>query len=109
MKKCRERCWRKDWVLDLDIRKFFDSLDHDLVVKTVEANTTEKWVLLYIKRWLKAPLRLPDGTLQERRKGTPQGGLCSAEHNDPYEQCWVMRSAGLLALVTAMLPIEHCA
>ena len=73
LRKCRERCWRKDWVLDLDIRKFFDSLDHDLVVKTVEANTTDRWVLLYVKRWLKAPLQLPDGTLQERGKGTPQG------------------------------------
>ena len=52
-------------------------MDHDLVVKTVEANTTEKWVLLYVKRWLKAPLRLPDGTLQERRKGTPQGSAVS--------------------------------
>src|SRR5207237_9020838 len=47
LRKCRERCWRKDWVLDLDIRKFFDSLDHDLVVKTVEANSADKWVLLY--------------------------------------------------------------
>jgi RNA-directed DNA polymerase len=77
LRKCRERCWRKNWVLDLDIRKFFDSLDHDLVVKAVEANTTDKWVLLYVKRWLKAPLRLPDGTLQERRKGTPQGSAVS--------------------------------
>src|SRR5207244_5010247 len=54
LRKCRERCWRKDWVLDLDIRKFFDSLDHDLVVKTVEANSADKWVLLYVRRWLKA-------------------------------------------------------
>lgn len=77
LKKCRERCWRKDWVLDLDIRKFFDSLDHDLVVRTVEANTADKWVLLYVKRWLKAPLRLPDGTSQERDKGTPQGSAVS--------------------------------
>jgi Reverse transcriptase (RNA-dependent DNA polymerase) len=50
LRKCRERCWRKDWVLDLDIRKFFDSLDHDLVVKTVEANTTDRWVLLYVTK-----------------------------------------------------------
>jgi RNA-directed DNA polymerase len=50
LKKCRERCWKKDWVLDLDIRKFFDSLDHDLVIKAVEANTADKWVLLYVKR-----------------------------------------------------------
>lgn len=77
LKKCRERCWRKDWVLDLDIRKFFDSLDHDLVVKTVEANTADKWVLLYVKRWLKAPLQLPDGTRRERDKGTPQGSAVS--------------------------------
>ena len=77
LRKCRERCWRKDWILDLDIRKFFDSLDHDLVVKTVEANTADKWVLLYVKRWLKAPLQLPDGTSQERDKGTPQGSAVS--------------------------------
>jgi len=75
----------------------------------VEANTTDKWVLLYVKRWLKAPLQLPDGTLQERDKGTPQGALCSAEHKEPYEQCRVMRSAGLLALVTAMPGTEQCA
>ncbi|MGH3564858.1 MAG: group II intron reverse transcriptase/maturase [Pseudonocardia sp.] len=77
LKKCRERCWRKDWVLDLDIRKFFDSLDHDLVVKTVEVNTTDPWVLLYVKRWLTAPLRLPDGTVRERDRGTPQGSAVS--------------------------------
>jgi RNA-directed DNA polymerase len=77
LRKCRERCWRKDWVLDLDIRKFFDSLDHDLVVRTVEANTADKWVLLYVRRWLKAPLQLPNGTVQERDKGTPQGSAVS--------------------------------
>jgi RNA-directed DNA polymerase len=77
LRKCRERCWRKDWVLDLDIRKFFDSLDHDLVVRTVAANTADKWVLLYVRRWLKAPLQLPDGTVQERAKGTPQGSAVS--------------------------------
>jgi RNA-directed DNA polymerase len=77
LRKCRERCWRKNWVLDLDIRKFFDSLDHDLVVRAVEANTADKWVLLYVKRWLKAPLQLPDGTVQERGKGTPQGSAVS--------------------------------
>ena len=77
LRKCRERCWRKSWVLDLDIRKFFDSLDHDLVVKAVKANTTDRWVLLYVERWLKAPLQLPGGTLQERGKGTPQGSAVS--------------------------------
>ena len=59
--KCRQRCWKKDWVLDLDVQKFFDSVDHDLMVKAVEANTDQKWVVLYVKRWLKAPMQLPDG------------------------------------------------
>ncbi len=76
---CRERCWQKDWVLDLDIRAFFDSLDHDLVVKAVRANITteQRWVLLYVQRWLQAPLHLPDGTLQQRGRGTPQGSAVS--------------------------------
>ena len=55
--KCRERCWKKDWVLDLDVQKFFDSVDHDLMVKAVEANTDQQWVVLYVKRWLKAPIQ----------------------------------------------------
>jgi retron-type reverse transcriptase len=87
----------------------FDSLDHDLVVKAVEANTGQKWVLLYVKRWLKAPLQMPDGTLRERGRGTPQGSLCSAEHKDPNEQCRIMRSAGLPGLLEAGLTGERCA
>lgn len=76
---CRERCWRKPWVLDLDIRAFFDSLGHDLVVKAVTANITpeQRWVLLYVKRWLTAPLQHPDGTLASRERGTPQGSAAS--------------------------------
>ncbi len=76
---CRKRCWKKDWVLDIDIRAFFDSLDHDLVVKAVRANITteQRWVLLYVKRWLTAPLQLPDGTVQARDHGTPQGSAVS--------------------------------
>src|SRR6516162_3718589 len=52
--KCRERCWRYDWILDLDIRKFFDSVPWDLIVKAVEANAADAWVILYVKRWLSA-------------------------------------------------------
>ena len=74
---CRQRCWKKDWLLDLDIQKFFDSIEHRLVVKAVKANTDQKWVLLYVKRWLVAPLQLPDGTLQQRDRGTPQGSAVS--------------------------------
>ncbi|MEV6212378.1 reverse transcriptase domain-containing protein [Kitasatospora sp. NPDC051914] len=56
---CRQRCWKTDWVIDLDIRKFFDTVPWDLVVKAVEANTDLPWVVLYVKRWLRAPLVLP--------------------------------------------------
>jgi RNA-directed DNA polymerase len=75
--KCRERCWKKDWILDLDVEKFFDSVDHDLMVKAVEANTGQKWVVLYVKRWLKAPIQMPDGRMVERERGTPQGSAVS--------------------------------
>lgn len=77
--KCRRRCWKKNWVIDLDIQKFFDSVDHDLMIKAVEANIAadQRWVLLYVKRWLVAPLQLPNGALVERDKGTPQGSAIS--------------------------------
>jgi RNA-directed DNA polymerase len=74
---CRQRCWRYDWVIDLDVQKFFDSVPWDLVVKAVEAITDTPWVLLYVKRWLAAPLQRPDGTLVERVQGTPQGSAVS--------------------------------
>jgi group II intron reverse transcriptase/maturase len=74
---CRKRCWRKDWVIDLDIAKFFDSVPWDLIVKAVEANTDQPWVVLYVKRWLAAPLALPDGSVQQRDRGTPQGSAAS--------------------------------
>jgi RNA-directed DNA polymerase len=70
---CRRRCWRKDWVIDLDVEKFFDSVRWDLIVKAVQAHTDLPWVVLYIKRWLAAPLQLPDGTVLGRDRGTPQG------------------------------------
>ena len=71
------RCWEKDWVLDLDIQSFFDSVPHDLLLKAVAHHTRERWVLLYIERWLKAPMQMPDGTLVAREKGTPQGSPIS--------------------------------
>jgi group II intron reverse transcriptase/maturase len=70
---CRKRCWSKDWALDLDVRAFFDSVPHSLMLKAVAHHTDERWVLLYIERWLKAPMQMPDGTLVAREKGTPQG------------------------------------
>jgi RNA-directed DNA polymerase len=73
----RRRCWKQDWVLDLDIRAFFDSVPHDLLLQAVAHHTDERWVLLYIERWLKAPMQMPDGTLVAREKGTPQGSPIS--------------------------------
>ena len=73
----RKRCWRQNWVVDLDIRAFFDSVPHDLLLKAVAHHTDLRWVLLYIARWLKAPMQMPDGTLAAREKGTPQGSRIS--------------------------------
>src|SRR5260370_13235852 len=73
----------KDWVVDMDVKAFFDSVSWDLALKAVARHTDRKWVLLYVERWLKAPMRMPDGTLTERTQGTPQGGLCSAERKPP--------------------------
>ena len=67
----RKRCWNKDWVLDLDVRAFFDSVGHDLLMKAVAHHTDERWVLLYIQRWLKAPMTMRDGTHRATRSGNP--------------------------------------
>jgi len=74
---CRKRCWRADWVIDLDIRAFFDTVPWDLVLKAVAHHTDQEWVLLYVERWLKAPLQHQDGTLVDRDRGTPQGSAIS--------------------------------
>lgn len=73
----RERCWKYDWVLEFDIKGLFDNIDHDLLLRAVKHHTKEKWIILYIERWLKAPMQEEDGTLIERTKGTPQGGVVS--------------------------------
>jgi len=74
---CRERCWRSDWVIDLDVKAFFDSVPWDLVVRAVARHTDQRWILLYVTRWLKAPLQQQDGTLVTRDRGTPQGSAIS--------------------------------
>ena len=73
----RQRCWRRDWVLDLDVKGFFDNIDWELLMRAVRRHTNCSWVLLYIERWLKAPVRMPDGTQVSREKGTPQGAVVS--------------------------------
>jgi RNA-directed DNA polymerase len=77
LRVCRQRCWKYDWVLDLDLNSFFDSLDHSLVLKAVAHHTGLRWILLYVERWLKAPLQLEDGTLKARDRGSPQGSAIS--------------------------------
>lgn len=74
---CRARCWDTDWVIDLDIAAFFDSVPHEFILKAVEHHTDQRWILLYIKRWLTAPLQQQDGTLVPRDRGTPQGSAIS--------------------------------
>jgi retron-type reverse transcriptase len=74
---CRENCWRFDWVIDLDIASFFDSVRWDLIVRAVRARTDLPWVILYVKRWLAAPVVMADGTVAGRDRGTPQGSAVS--------------------------------
>jgi RNA-directed DNA polymerase len=73
----RQRNWKYDWVLEFDIRGLFDNIDHELLMKAVRQHTNNAWNILYIQRWLKAPFQMPDGSLKERNKGTPQGGVIS--------------------------------
>lgn len=75
--KCRVRNWQYNWVLDLDIKGFFDNIPHDLLMKAVEKHTKSKWHLLYIKRWLETPVQKRNGEQTERLKGTPQGAVIS--------------------------------
>ena len=73
----RERCWKYNWVLEFDIKGLFDNIDHELLLRAVRKHVKCIWALLYIERWLKAPMELEDGTRVERTCGTPQGGVVS--------------------------------
>lgn len=73
----RRRCWRYDWVVEFDIKGLFDHLDHDLLLRALRKHCTTRWVLLYVARWLKAPLLDEQGVIRERNEGTPQGGVVS--------------------------------
>lgn len=75
--QARKRCHSYDWVLDLDIKGFFDTIDHDLMMRALRKHCQERWVLLYVERWLMAPVQMPDGTVEARSCGTPQGGVIS--------------------------------
>ena len=73
----RERCWKMAWVIEFDIKGLFDYIDHELMMKAVRKHTDSRWMILYIERFLKAPIKMPDGTTRERISGTPQGGVIS--------------------------------
>lgn len=77
VRKARQRCWRHNWVLDIDVKGYFDSIDWELLLKAVRKHTDCPWVLLYIERWLKAPVQMEDGSVVPRTAGTPQGGVIS--------------------------------
>ena len=73
--QARRNCWRYNWVLDMDMKAFFDTIDHDLMMRAIDKHVSEKWIRLYIRRWLESPVELVEGGLQERSCGTPQGGV----------------------------------
>ena len=73
----RKRCWTRDWVLEFDIKGLFDNIRHDLLMEMVRRHTDEKWIILYIQRWLMTPFQMKDGTQIQRTSGTPQGGVIS--------------------------------
>ena len=92
----RERCWRYDWVVEFDIQGAFGNLDHDLLMKAVRAHIKDRWALLYIERWLKAPFEAEDGNTVFRDKGTPQGGVISPLLMNLFMHfafdCWMQRT-----------------
>ena len=88
----RERCWKFDWVIDLDIKSFFDTIPHDLIEKAVARHTELGWVRLYVKRWLRAPVERADGTRMERTQGTPQGSVVSPLLANLFLHCGFRRS-----------------
>ena len=104
-----DECWRgRRWVVETDIASCFSAIPHEKLMQAVQERVCDQPVLKLLRVMLRAGV-MEDGQLRRPVAGTPQGGLCSAAHNPPYEQCRVMRSAGLVALVTATLGIEHCA
>lgn len=79
LESCKQRCWSHSWVLEVDIKSFFDNVRHDLIIKALEYHDMPRWVTLYCKRWMRAPIVAESdiGTIKEREVGTPQGGVIS--------------------------------
>jgi RNA-directed DNA polymerase len=98
-----------EWVLEGDIEACFDMIDHPALMDRVRRRVADKRVLTLVKAFLKAGILSEDGVVRNTSTGTPQGGLCAAAHKEPYEQRWVMRSAGLLPLVAVVSATGRCA
>jgi hypothetical protein len=86
------------WVVDIDLEKFFDRVCHQRLMSRLAQRVGDRRLLVLIGRLLKAKIVMPDGVVVANEEGVPQGSLCAAAHNDPYEQCWVMRSVGVQLL-----------
>ncbi|MGH3739187.1 MAG: hypothetical protein ACRDT6_26850, partial [Micromonosporaceae bacterium] len=97
------------WVFEADITACFDEISHSALLTRVRRRVADKRVLALVKAFLKAGIMSVDGAVRDSDSGTPQGGLCAAAHNPPYEQRWIMRSAGLLPLVRAVVVTGRCA
>jgi RNA-directed DNA polymerase len=97
------------WVFETDIKACFDEISHAALMDRLRVRIRDKHICSLVKAFLKSGVLTELGEREETWTGTPQGGLCSAAHNPPYEQCWVMRSAGPLGLVGAGSASGHCA
>jgi RNA-directed DNA polymerase len=96
-------------VLDADIEAAFDSVSHTALLERVRRRVKDKRVLALVKAFLQAGILTELGENRDTHTGTPQGGLCAAAHNDPYEQCWVMRSVGSSFLMRGWSRSVRCA
>ena len=97
----RKRCWKYDWVLEFDIKGLFDNIDHELLLRAVRKHVTCKWALLYIERWLTAPMD-KDGIIIERTRGTPQGGVITPPTQKVTCVTWRLATFGARGRPTAV-------
>lgn len=112
LKSAEENCWRKGWVIDLDIKGFFDNIEHEKLLKGLAKHFDEKWVLMYVSRWLSAEVEHPDGSREKRESGTPQGGVISPLLSNVYLHytfdAWMDKTHGLKFERYADDIIVHC-
>jgi group II intron reverse transcriptase/maturase len=97
------------WVVDIDLEKFFDRVCHQRLMSRLAQRVPDRRLLVLIGRLLKAEIVMPDGVVVANEEGVPQGSLCAAAHKDPYEQCWVMRSAQPSTPPPTGTARQHCA